>query len=132
MRCRVGLASLPVHDIDENAILVNALQRHATVVVQKSLREGFGLTVTEPMWKSRPVVASRVGGIPDQVVDGESGLLLDDPSDLVGFGRLLGRVLNDRAFAQRLGDNARKRVLEHFLGLRHLVQYARLFERLLS
>jgi trehalose synthase len=131
-RHRIGLASLPVHDIDENAIIVNALQRHATVVVQKSLREGFGLTVTEPMWKGRPVVASRVGGIPDQVVDGQSGLLLDDPSDLVSFGRLLGRVLNDGALAQQLGENARQRVREHFLGLRHLVQYARLFERLLS
>ena len=53
------LARLPMDDVDENAHLVNALQRHATVVVQKSLVEGFGLTVTEPMWKSRPVVASR-------------------------------------------------------------------------
>jgi trehalose synthase len=131
-RKRITLASLPVHDIDENAIIVNALQRHATVVVQKSLREGFGLTVTEPMWKWRPVVASRVGGIPEQIVDGESGLLLDDPSDLVTFGRLLGRVLNDRALAERLGAKARDRVLTGFLGLRHLVQYARLFERLLT
>ena len=60
-------------DVDENAHLVNALQRHAAVVVQKSLVEGFGLTVTEPMWKARPVVASAVGGIQDQIVDGQSG-----------------------------------------------------------
>ncbi|HEY3355916.1 MAG TPA: glycosyltransferase [Polyangia bacterium] len=131
VRRRIHLASIPVHDIDENAAIVNALQRHATVVVQKSLQEGFGLTVTEPMWKARPVVATRVGGIPDQIIDGESGLLLDDPADLVGFGRLLGRVLDDRALAARLGTQARERVREHFLGLRHLVQYANLFERLL-
>jgi trehalose synthase len=131
VRRRIHLASLPMQDVDENAILVNALQRHAFVVVQKSLQEGFGLTVTEPMWKARPVVASRTGGIPDQIVDGESGLLLDDPSDLASFGRLLGRVLEDRPLAERLGTGARERVREHFLGLRHLQQYAHLFEGLL-
>ena len=72
-RQRVHLISVPMDDVDENAHLVNALQRHATVVVQKSLVEGFGLTVTEPMWKNRPVVASAVGGIRDQIVDGEAG-----------------------------------------------------------
>ena len=63
----------------ENAAIVNALQRRADVVVQKSIAEGFGLTVAEAMWKARPVVASRIGGIQDQIVDGESGMLLDDP-----------------------------------------------------
>ena len=74
-------------DPDEAAIIVNALQRHATVVTQKSLAEGFGLTVVEAMWKHRPVVASRVGGIVDQIVDGEHGLLIDDPHDLEGVRR---------------------------------------------
>jgi trehalose synthase len=132
VRRRVHLASLPVHDVDENAIIVNALQRHASVVVQKSLQEGFGLTVTEPMWKGKAVVASRVGGICDQIVHGESGLLLDDPADLIHFGELLGSVLADRAFAHRLGERARDRVRDHFLGLRHLDQYAELFERLVA
>ena len=67
---RVHLASLPMADVEENAAIVNALQRRATVVVQKSLAEGFGLTVAEAMWKERPVVASRIGGIQDQIVDG--------------------------------------------------------------
>ena len=62
-------------DVDENASIVNALQRQASVVVQKSLAEGFGLTVAEAMWKERAVVASRVGGIQDQIVDGVSGFL---------------------------------------------------------
>jgi trehalose synthase len=132
IRRRITLASLPVHDVDENAIIVNALQRHAAVIVQKSLREGFGLTVTEAMWKSRPVVASRVGGIVDQIVDGESGLLLDDPSDLTAFGRLVSRVLADRELAGRLGASARQRVREGFLGLRHLLQYAELFAQILK
>ena len=129
-RTRVHLCSLPMDDIDENAHLVNALQRHAAVVVQKSLVEGFGLTVTEPMWKSRPVVASRIGGIQDQIVDGESGLLLDDPEDLDAFATLVRSVLEDDMLAMRLGSAARERVREHFLGDRHLIQYVELFDLL--
>ena len=74
--------AIPMDDGDENAIIVNALQRHAAVVVQKSLVEGFGLTVTEAMWKGRPVVASKVGGIQDQITDGRDGLLVEDPYDI--------------------------------------------------
>ena len=74
------LALLPMEDSEENAAIVNALQRGAAVVVQKSLAEGFGLTVAEAMWKSRPVVASRIGGIQDQIEDGTSGVLLADPT----------------------------------------------------
>jgi trehalose synthase len=131
-RRRLHLCSLPVDDVDENAHIVNALQRHASVVVQKSLAEGFGLTVTEPMWKGRPVVASRVGGIEDQIVDGESGLLLDDPTDLDGFVRLVGKVLADGALAGRLGSAARERVRDRFLGDRHLRQYGELFQAMLT
>lgn len=127
---RIHLCSLPMDDIDENAYLVNALQRHAAVVVQKSLLEGFGLTVTEPMWKARPVIASRVGGIQDQIVDGESGLLLDDPADLDGFADALGAVLGDADLAGRLGTAARERVRDRYLGDRHLMQYVDLFEQL--
>ena len=72
-RARVHLAMLPLDDIEENAAIVNAVQRRSQVVVQKSIAEGFGLTVSEAMWKGTPVVASRVGGIQDQIVDGESG-----------------------------------------------------------
>jgi trehalose synthase len=119
-------------DVDENAHLVNALQRYATVVVQKSLVEGFGLTVTEPMWKAKPVVASRVGGIQDQVIDGESGLLLDDPTDLGTFADLVRRLLDDADLAHRLGEGARERVRDHYLGDRHLIQYVDLFHRLIE
>ncbi|MFL5887370.1 MAG: glycosyltransferase, partial [Thermoleophilaceae bacterium] len=76
VRPRVHLALLPMADAEENAAIVNALQRWSMIVVQKSLAEGFGLTVAEAMWKARPVVASRVGGIQDQIVDGETGLLV--------------------------------------------------------
>ena len=129
-RNRVHLACLPMTDGEENAAIVNALQRHATVVVQKSLKEGFGLTVTEAMWKARPVVGSAVGGIPDQIEDGVSGLLLSDPEDGDQFASALERLLKDEELRRKLGDNARECVREHFLATRHLLQYGELLERL--
>ncbi len=128
-RNRVHLACLPMADVDENAAIVNALQRHAAVVVQKSLYEGFGLTVTEAMWKGRPIVASAVGGIQDQITDGVHGLLLDDPTDTKAFAAALRRLLEDRAYAEKLGQNARQRVREQYLGIRHLSQYAELLKQ---
>ena len=81
------LASVRMDDPEENATIVNAVQRHAAVVAQKSLAEGFGLTVTEAMWKARPVVASAVGVIQDQIENGRDGLLIPDPRDLDAFRR---------------------------------------------
>jgi len=100
--------------------------------VQKSLAEGFGLTVAEAMWKERPVIASRVGGIQDQIVHGESGLLVDDPTDLAACGRALRRVLGDQAAAHRLGAAARQRVCELFLPVQHVEAEARLLGRILE
>ncbi len=130
VRRRCHLVCVPMDDIDENAIIVNAIQRHATVVVQKSLAEGFGLTVTEAMWKSRPVLASAVGGIQDQIVDGRDGLLLPDAHDLDGFAELLLRLLDDPASGDRMGRNGHERVRGEFLGDRHLIQYVDLFHHL--
>src|SRR5204862_3518319 len=121
---RIHIACLPMEDGEENAAIVNALQRRSDVIVQKSLAEGFGLTVAEDMWKERPVVASRVGGIQDQVVHGESGLLVDDPGDLDGFGRSVTRLLEDREGATRMGLAARQRVCDEFLPVRQLRQWA--------
>jgi trehalose synthase len=129
VRSRVHLASIPMDDVDENAMIVNALQRHAVMVVQKSLVEGFGLTVTEAMWKARPVIASRVGGIQDQITDGRDGLLVD-PHDLDALAARMALLLHDRELSAGLGAAARARVQDHYLGDRHLAQYADLFERL--
>ena len=131
-RRRVHLACLPMDDVDENAHIVNALQRHAAVVVQKSLVEGFGLTVTEPMWKGRPVVASAIGGIQDQIEDGVSGVLLQDPRDYGTFGEQIANVLHDEQWAARLGAAAHARVQDRFLGDRHLIQYVDLFQSMLG
>jgi trehalose synthase len=130
-RARVHLARLPMDDPDENAAIVHALQRHASVIAQKSLAEGFGLTVAEGMWKARPVVATRVGGIQDQIVDGESGLLVD-PLDLEAFGTAVSGLLADPGRAELMGRAAQERVREGFLGVRHLAQYVALLARVIA
>jgi trehalose synthase len=120
VRARVQLVCIPMHDVDENAVIVNALQRHAAIVTQKSLAEGFGLTAAEAMLKGTPVVASAVGGLVDQVIDGESGRLLEDPTDLAGFGAILCEILDDDELRARLGEGARARAIEVHLGDTHL------------
>jgi len=117
-------------DLETNALLVNALQREATVIVKKSLQEGFGLGITEGMWKAKPVVATRVGGHRDQVVHGRTGLLVDDPSDLPAFAAAIDRVLDDRALALDLGLAARERVRARYLADRHFVNWTRVLARL--
>jgi trehalose synthase len=130
-RARIHVVSLPMVDPEENAAIVNALQRNATIVAQKSLAEGFGLTVAEAMWKGRPVVASRVGGIQDQIVDQENGVLVD-PLNLEAFGRALHGLLREPNRAEELGRRAREQVRDGFLGPRALAQYVDLFGRLLE
>ncbi len=114
-------------DVVSNALMVNATQRHASIVVQKSLEEGFGLTVTEAMWKSRPVVASAVGGIIDQVPP-DAGCSSDDPRDLDLFGRTMRSLLERADELAPMGRRAHRYVREHFLSDRHLIDYARLVE----
>jgi trehalose synthase len=131
VRERIHLFSLPMDDVEENAAIVNALQRRGDVLVQKSLAEGFGLTVAEAMWKARPVVASQVGGIREQIVDGETGILVD-PLDLEAFADAVVGLIGEPSIALELGVRAREQVRRQFLGPRHLRQYVDLFEQLLS
>src|SRR5581483_6189441 len=132
VRARVHLASLPMEDIEENAAIVNAMQRRSDVMVQKSLAEGFGLTVAEAMWKSSPVVASRIGGIQEQIVDGESGLLISPPRDLSQFGAAVSALLTNRERAAEIGLAARERVRDRFLGPHHLRRYFELIRQLVT
>ena len=132
VRDRSHLVCVPMDDLDDNAWVVNALQRWSTIVVQKSLAEGFGLTVTEPMWKGRPVVASAVGGIRDQVEDGVSGVLLDDPRDGAALVAALSSLLGDADRRREMGRAAHLRVRDHYLADRHLIQYAELFAQLVG
>jgi trehalose synthase len=102
------------------------------VITQKSLAEGFGLTVAEAMWKGRPVVASRIGGIETQIVHGETGLLLDHPRDLRAFGAAITGLLDDRAQAEDMGRRARERVRDEFTNPRSLLDYLSLIRKLLA
>ncbi len=99
---------------------INALQRASAVVVQKSLKEGFGLTVSEALWKARPVVASAVGGIPLQVKHRYSGLLVHS---VEGAAYAIKQLLNNPDYAKRLGENGREHVRQNFLLTRHLQDY---------
>jgi hypothetical protein len=94
--------------------MVNALQRHATVVTQKSLAEGFGLTVAEGMWKARPVIGSAVGGIIDQIAPG-TGILLPDPHDLEAFGAAVRRLLDNPGEASQIGRAAQSHLADRSL-----------------
>lgn len=131
IRQRVHLALLPMVDEDENAVIVNALQRRADVIAQKSLAEGFGLTVAEAMWKGRPVVASGIGGIVAQIEDGRTGFLVD-PRDPRAFGERVTELLDDPLTAEHVGEAAQTRVRNMFLGPRHLGQYVDLLEGVLG
>ncbi len=126
-RARVLLVTLPLDDVEENAAMVNALQRHATVIVQKSLAEGFGLTVAEGMWKGRPVIGSAIGGILDQIVEG-TGVLLRDPADLATFGSQVRRLLDHPDDARLMGAAGQTHIRENYIGDRHLMRWAELID----
>jgi len=105
---------------EEDTALVNALQRHAAVVMQKSLREGFGLTVTEAMWKGTPVIGGNVGGIRLQIKDGENGFLVNSVDEAA---ERLVEILSDGKKYRDMGEAGRETVREHFLLSRYLEQY---------
>ena len=119
-----------IHIIDLPAgsdLEVNALQRASTVVLQNSSREGFGLTVTEALWKAKPVIASAVGGIPLQIIHEHSGLLTKSRDETEYY---LKKVLSDPGYAMRLGENGREHVRCNFLITRHIRDCLRLFGEL--
>jgi trehalose synthase len=106
---------------------VNAFQRAATVVLQKSIREGFGLTVSEAMWKKKPVIGGRVGGITLQIEDGETGYLVDSVDECA---QRISDLLADPALRYRMGNAGKERVRERFLTMRELEDYLRLMASL--
>jgi trehalose synthase len=108
----------------QSDIQINALQRASAVVVQKSLKEGFALTVSEALWKGKPVVASAVGGIPLQVKNRLTGLL---SHGIEGTAYDIKQLLANPDYARRLGENGREHVRQNFLITRHLRDYVLLF-----
>jgi len=113
-----------------NFIFINALQRISSVIIQKSLREGFGLVVTEALWKGTPVVASNVGGIPLQIIDGENGFLVD-PYDNQGFADRIITLLQDPGLSKEMGKKGKELVRKKFLKTRLLTDYLDLFTEIM-
>ncbi|NHI94766.1 MAG: glycosyltransferase [Candidatus Lokiarchaeota archaeon] len=109
--------------VEESSFLVNALQREADVIIQKSVREGFGLTVSEALWKGTPVVASNVGGIPLQVVDGKTGYLVNNIDECAAR---ITKLLKDPKLRNELGLQGKEYVKKNFLITRQLKDYINL------
>jgi trehalose synthase len=128
----VALITLPMDSRKHNALLVNALQRAATVVVQNSLQEGFGLTVTEAMWKHAAVVGSRAVGIRQQIRHGEHGYLVDDPEDTTALADALDHYLGDAHARERCGRAAQRRVHDEFLIFAQLRNWLKLLAEVVA
>jgi len=109
------------------AIEVNAFQSQSDVILQKSIREGFGLTVTEGLWKGRPTIGGNVGGIPLQIVDGESGFLVSSPQECA---QRCVEILTDPELGRQLGRAGKEHAREHFLSPRLLRDWLQLFTEL--
>ena len=111
----IALVSLPMGSREKNALMVNALQHCSSIVVQNSLREGFGLTVTEAMWKQRCVLGSRACGVRAQIRDGVDGHLIPNSKDPQEIAELLDTTLDDLPGRTRAGRSAQRRVHNEFL-----------------
>jgi trehalose synthase len=116
--------------VGNNERLVNAVQRFSDVIIQKSVREGFALTVTEALWKAKPVVAGNVGGIPSQITDGKTGFLVE-PSDYKACADRIVRLLKDEKLAQEIGRKAKEFVRKNFLTTRLVSDYLDLLSEFL-
>ncbi len=117
--------------VGNNETLVNSIQRFSNVIIQKSIREGFCLCVTEALWKGTPVVASNVGGIPSQIDDGQSGFLVE-PHDTEGFAERIIHVLKNPDEAKALGEKAKETVRQKFLITRLLSDYLDMLNSIMS
>jgi trehalose synthase len=115
----------------EDSILVNVLQRTSAVIIQKSTREGFGLTVAEALWKETPVIASNVGGIPLQIIDGENGYLIDPDDIQTGAERIIA-LLQNHGEAKRMGTRGKELIRQKFLITRHLYDDLKLLNEVVS
>lgn len=116
-------------DKENDSLLINALQRASDVILQKSLREGFGLTVSEALWKGTPVVAGNVGGIPSQIVHGRNGYLVNNARECA---ERTVEILKDEKLKKKMGREAREHVRENFLITRHLMDYLELLNRVIK
>ncbi len=112
---------------ENNSFLVNVLQRSSDAVIQKSIREGFALTISEALWKETPVIASNVGGIPLQVLNGKTGFLADTPQTCA---KKIIQIVENPKLGKKLGKQGKEHVKNNFLITRHLMDYIKLFKKM--
>lgn len=124
-----GNKNIKILSLNKQDAQISALQSGATIIVQKSLAESFGLAITEALWKAKPVVASKVGGIPLQITDRKTGLLC---TDIKTCAEDISRLLQDKALALRLGKNGHNLVKEKFLITRELKEHLKIFKKILQ
>ena len=118
-------------NVDSNDLVVNALQRKSAVIIQKSIREGFGLVVAEALYKRTPVVASKIGGIPSQVINGKNGYL-HKPDDIEGFSNSVIKILKDKKLGKELGEYGKEHIRNNFLITRLILDWLNIFEMYLK
>lgn len=123
----ISIIKLPMESTKINGLIVNALQRTATVIVQNSLKEGFGLTVTEAMWKIKPVIGTNTVGIRQQIQDHVDGIVIDDPTNATAIARNLALVLNSESDRRTWAYHAQKKVMDQFLIFSSLRLWLQLF-----
>jgi trehalose synthase len=133
LREEIAILLLPMQSLEENALLVNALQRASTIVAQNSLREGFGLTIAEAMWKRLPILSnSRACGPRQQVRDGLDGRLIADPESPDELRRALSEMLSDPARLERWGYSAQRRAHDQFLVFDQLRSWGKVLDSVVS
>jgi trehalose synthase len=128
----IAIVSLPMGSRKHNAVMVNVLQRASTVIVQNSLREGFGLTVTEAMWKRAAVLGTWACGIRQQIRDGTDGRLIHNPEDPDEIASLLNHVLEDYRRRAHWAQNAQRRVHSEFLVFNQVARWLRVLTERVS
>lgn len=129
MQNDVALLLLPLDNPKENALIVNALQRASSIVVQNSIQEGFGLTATEGMWKRKPLLVSGAAGLKLQVEHNKTGLINEDPTDIDKLAKALEYMLNNPKERDKWGFNGQLRVIQNFTLFSQLISWLHVFEK---
>lgn len=119
----IAILLLPLDNPKENALIVNALQRTSTIIVQNSIQEGFGLTATEAMWKRKPVLVSNAAGLKYQVIHDKTGQINPDPKDIASLSKTLAYMLNHPKERDKWGFNGQLRVIQNFTLFSQLISW---------
>ncbi len=123
MQNDIAILLLPLDNPKENALIVNALQRTSSIIVQNSIQEGFGLTATEAMWKRKPVLVSGAAGLKFQVVHNKTGQINEDPTDIDKLAKTMEYMLNHPKQRDRWGFNGQLRVIQNFTLFSQLIAW---------